>query len=578
MSTRDRVIVAGLVLAFAVLSAAVVLPSASPASSGASPSASTSSMQGYREGILGRPSSINPLTARTTADRSLVALVFSGLVRLGPGGTLVGDLAERWTVDDTGGVYTFELRDDAAWHDGTPVTAADVVYTVRTLSDSSYTGPAASSWREVTATEVDERTVRLELATPLGGFLQAATQPIAPSHLYQGIPLDQLADSPVNQEPIGSGPFRLVDWNAEQARLEPALAVGPPEEGPVEPSETGPPPTDTLATPAASARPERPLPYLPWIELQFFSDADALVRAYEDGDVDGAVGLSGDQAVALAETDGSRLLRYPRSTLTSVIFDLRAKRPEFRDARVRRALLAAVDRESLLDRVVGRAALRATAPIPPSSWAFDGTVSKDVAFDTKAAQKLLTDAGWKKLKGGWALPGAKKPYALELIAPDEASNPTAFATAEAVVADWKAFGLDATVVPLPVDEFVGARLREGRFATALLEVNIGLDPDLYPLLASTQTGVGGSNVAGLQDPALDKLLVAARAPGDEAARKAAYSTLQVRLAEQQYLLPLFFRDEPVVLRDVVEGPRIRQIGDVGERYWDVLTWRLATSR
>jgi hypothetical protein len=104
---------------------------------------------------------------------------------------------------------------------------------------------------------------------------------------------------------------------------------------------------------------------------------------------------------------------------------------------------------------------------------------------------------------------------------------------------------------------------------------VGLDPDLYPLLAASQTKAGGSNVIGLQDPDLDKLLVAARTPVDLATRIANYSALQARLADRTYLLPLVFRDEYVVFRNTVVGPESRLVGASGDRFWDVLTWRLA---
>ena len=110
---------------------------------------------------------------------------------------------------------------------------------------------------------------------------------------------------------------------------------------------------------------------------------------------------------------------------------------------------------------------------------------------------------------------------------------------------------------------------------AVLPLAVGLDPDLYPILASTQTRTGGSNVSGIQDPALDKLLAAARAPGTDEVRKAAYAALQARLAETFYILPLAFRDDYVVLRNTVQGPAPRSVGTSGDRFWDVLTWRLA---
>ena len=122
------------------------------------------------------------------------------------------------------------------------------------------------------------------------------------------------------------------------------------------------------------------------------------------------------------------------------------------------------------------------------------------------------------------------------------------------------------------------RLASGDFSAAVGDVTVGLDPDLYPLLASSQTVTGGSNVIGLQDPALDKLLVAARGPGTDDVRKAAYAALQKQLAAGRYLLPLAFADESIVVRDTVNGPPSRQVADPADRFWDVLTWRLAAGR
>ena len=134
-------------------------------------------------------------------------------------------------------------------------------------------------------------------------------------------------------------------------------------------------------------------------------------------------------------------------------------------------------------------------------------------YDPAAAQMALAKAGWTNGPDGWRLPKAKSALKIELLSPDLASNPAAFRTAEIVAGDWNAIGLSVTHVPLPPGEFVSGRLATGKFSAAVGDVTIGLDPDLYPLLASSQTVTGGSNVIGLQDPALDKLLRAARGPG-----------------------------------------------------------------
>lgn len=571
MTSRDRAVIAVLLVVLAVIAGGVALPAVAPVAtpapgaSGATPTAAV-----YREGILGRPESVSPFGARTQADRDLVALVFSGLVRLGQDDAIEPDLADHWAVDPTGAVYTFTLRPGAVWQDGLPVTAEDVAFTFRTLRDPAYAGPGGASWREVSVEVLDSRTVRFTLATPLGGFLAAFTQPIAPAHLLAGIPVAQLPDHPFGQQPVGSGPFELVSLNATEAVLVPSVAAG---------AADGPSPAamETPGTPAPSSSSDRIRPQLSRLEFHFFADASDLAAAYRAGQVDVASGLPPDVAASLGQLAGSHLLRYPRDTVTAVVFNLRPGRPELRDARLRTGLLAALDRDGMVAKVLDGLGTRADSLIPPQSWAFDPSKSPEVGYSLQGAAKSLQEAGWKKSAGHWIAPKAKKPYVLELISPDAASNPVAWATAEVVAEDWTAFGFTVNHVGLPGMEFVG-RLRSGAFQAAVLDVAIGLDPDLYPLLASTQTLTGGGNVAGLQDPGLDTKLVAARKPGTDGARRAAYADLQAYLAARQYLLPLYARDVAVVTSDRLLGPTARQLADPADRFWDVLTWRLAGGR
>ncbi len=577
MTRTDSFVVGTLVVLFAFIAGLVGVPSLLPAAStSAAPSAAPTlvASRSYREGILGRPISVSPLSARTQADRDLVSLVYSGLVRNGPGGSLVPDLAERWTVDPTGAIWTFELRQDARWHDGEPVTADDVEYTIGVLQDPGYTGPAAGSWDEVEVQTEGPGTVIFKLATPLGGFLQAATQPIAPAHLLADIPIEELADHSFGRQPIGSGPFAVASLSDASATLIPAVNLMAP---PVTAEPTAGP-TDSLATAPPVDRPSRPVPYLSGIEFTFFDTPQSLAMAYRAGAIDAASGLTAELGRDLASEPGSRTLRYPGATMTAVLLNLRPGHPEFADPAVRTALLEAIDRPRLITDAFATAAATAIGPIPPSSVLLDPAADVPVPFDSRAARTALTKAGWTTAADGWHLPKSTTPLIIELLSPDAGSNPAAFAAAEAVARDWRALGIVINHLPLPAGEFVTGRLKTGDFSAAVGDVTVGLDPDLYPLLASSQTVTGGSNVIGLQDPALDALLVAARGPGSEDARRAAYSALQQQLAKGRYLLPLAFADESVVVRDTVVGPSIRQVADPADRFWDVLTWRLAAGR
>ena len=577
MKLRDRALVAILSLALIGLSIAALAPSlhSSAGSVEPTPDIPEGPDRHYVEGVLGRATNASPFGARSAADRALVALLFRGLVRLGPGSSIASDLAARWDVDESGRTWTFHLRDGLYWQDGEPITADDVAFTVGVLSDPAYTGPSAESWGDVEATVIDQQTVQLRLTTPLGAFLQAATQPIAPAHLLAGVPPEALADHPFGVQPVGSGPFELVSLEPARALLTAAAPIEAPPGNPGRPNFATPRPPDSLASARPTAKPDVAVPYLSPFELRYYDDADTLRTDWDAGELDAASGLQPESAAALASTDGARLVSYPGTTLLAATLDLRTSRREFQDPAVRRALLEAIDRDALVSDILRRLGTRADSVIPASSPMFDAGVSKAVAFDPAAARKRLTDAGWKHAEGGWTPKGAKERLVIELLSPEESANPVAYATAAAVVKAWHDIGLAVRQVPLPATDLIGERIGRGDFQVAILPLAIGLDPDVYPLLAASQTRTGGSNVIGLQDPDLDKLLVAARTPVGEAARIAAYRALQERLAARTYVLPLAFRNEYVVFRDTVIGPAARPVGTSGDRYWDVLTWRLA---
>jgi len=570
----DRVVAGILSLALVGLSIAALAPSIGSSEGSLEPTPGPPPPRGYVEGVLGRATNASPFAARSAADRALVSLLFRGLVRLGPDSTVVGDLASRWEASADSRDWTFHLRPGLRWDDGEALTANDVAFTVAILSDPAYAGPGAESWRDVRATVIDPLTVMLHLTTPLGGFVQAATQPIAPEHILAGIPPEALPDEQFGAQPVGSGPYRLLFLEAGRASLAAATPVDPVDPG-GGPNFTTPRPTDSLASAAPTPRADVAVPYIRGFELRYFDDLETLTDAWEGGELDAVSGIQPEDVGALQAARPGRLVRYPGTTLLAANFDLRSTRTDFQDPKVRKALLEAIDRDGIVRDVLGGLGARADSLIPPSSSVFDAAKSPAVRFDLAAARKDLSDAGWKASDTSWTPNGAKAPLVIELLSPEESANPVAYATASLVVEAWHDLGLAVRQVPLPASELLGTRLAEGKFQVALVPLAIGLDPDLYPLLASSQTRTGGSNIAGLQDPALDALLVAARTPLAEPDRVAAYGALQARLAEQTYVLPLAFRDDFVLFRDTVSGPESRPVAASGDRYWDVLTWRLA---
>jgi len=474
-------------------------------------------------------------------------------------------------MDATGKTWTFRIRDDATWQDGEPVTADDVLFTVEALKSPEAAGAVAASWAEVEVAAVDELTVQFTLQSPVAGFLAATTQPLLPFHLLADVPFADLAGHEFARLPVGTGPYVLAELDDERAVLVAAALLPPPVEEPLDS-----PSLDPFGTPAPAATPALPVPYLERIEVHFFADAAALASALEDGAVDGAAGLPAPEAEALAATSGIERVAYPTTTLAAVLLNLRPSHAELDDGRVLTALLAAIDRDALVATTLGGDARRADALVPPLSWAFDAASAPQVKFDRKEAARLLRAAGWKQADGAWTAPRGKARYALEILTVPADASPRLAATAAFVRDAWTKLGLSVKLVELPASE-LAERLRAGTFSAAVVDIAMGLEPDLYPLLASSQVRASGSNLSGFQDPALDTLLEAARGVGTAEQRATAWKALLAGLAQRQPILPLAWSDEILLARGL-EGMVPRLIAGPGDRFWDVLGWRLATDR
>src|SRR4051794_39245135 len=144
MPARDRLLITGLAILFVGFSSVALAPSFAPGRDTTSPGPSGAPARRYVEGVLGHATNASPFGARSPIDKAIAALLFRGLVRLGPGDSIVGDLATRWESDPSGTTWTFHLRPGLTWQDGEPLTASDVVFTIGALSAPDYDGPGSA--------------------------------------------------------------------------------------------------------------------------------------------------------------------------------------------------------------------------------------------------------------------------------------------------------------------------------------------------------------------------------------------------------------------------------------------------
>jgi peptide/nickel transport system substrate-binding protein len=311
------------------------------------------------------------------------------------------------------------------------------------------------------------------------------------------------------------------------------------------------------------------------IELVFFDDAQSAAAQFAAGGLDSVGGLTPEQIDAALTVPGSRLVPYRWTSLLSVVLNQRVDHPEMRDVNARSGLLAAIDKKALLTTVLEGRGSTADIPIPSWSSAFDPTTLVPTPYDIADAISHLNTAGWQRTGTAWMAPKSTASYSLDLLTPDEASNPIVYRAAGQVAADWRAIGLDVTLDAEPAATYL-SRLGGGQFAAAVVDFEVGLDPDLGPLLLSSQVGSGGSNVSGIQDPALDQLLLTARKTIDPVDRQTAVSAVEKYVSTTDPILPLVFRDYDFVVSKRLQNVSGTQISDPSSRYWDVIDWRLAS--
>lgn len=495
----------------------------------------------YVEGVASSPSRINPLFAPLNAvDRDLTSLVFSGLVRLGAKGDVQPSLADSWTVAPDGRTYVFQLRDELFWHDGEPLDAQDVLFTIRAIQDPGFAGDAvlADLFRGVEVEASDERTVIMTLPGRFAPFLaRGATVGILPKHLLGELDATGLFGASFNQAPIGSGPFRLVDLTPAAAVLRSfdAYHLG------------------------------RPL--LERLEMRFYRDDAALLTALLNEEVGGALfrpGLAQDDILLLDSRS-----RWVRRSLHATTYSLVYLNPgvaPFDEVFVRLALQRGLDREELIERTLAGQALPLDSPIVRDLWAYVG-LPEAYAFDPTHAALLLRAAGWVKEAGVWTR--GDDPLRFSLTTSDD---PVQTKLAQEIARQWGQLGIQVEVQVSSASEFVEGVLLPRKFEAALVSVDPGPDPDPYPFWHSTQALGDGRNLASFSNPTADRLLENARQTTSATERARDYQAFQEIFAQELPALLLLTPTYQYVVRSDLQGLSPGLLLGLNARFRDAHLW------
>ncbi len=509
----------------------------------------------YAEALVGSLQRLNPLLdLYNPVDRDVNRLIFSGLLRFDARGAPQADLAESWGVSRDGRVYNFSLRTGVRWHDGEPLTAADVTFTIELIREAEGLIPddVRQFWQQVEVTALSPTALRFELPEPFAPFLDYLTFGVLPQHLLGGMYIGDLINAPFNLSPVGSGPYRFDRLLVEDDQI---LGV--------------------VLTAFADYYGEQH--YLDQVVFRYYYDAAAALAAYQEGEVQGIGQVAVDILPGVLAEPELSLYTGRKPELSLVLFNL--KNPEvpfFEAVEIRKALVMGLNRQWMIDRILQGQAIIANGPILPGTWAYYDEL-EPIPFDPEAAVNILKDAGYLidseddtiRQKEGVELH-------FELLHPDTELHQQ---LAEAIQADWLNLGVGVDLIPMPYEILIEEYLEERAFQAALVDLNLtrSPDPDPYPFWDQSQA-TGGQNYTQWDNRIASEYIEQARVTTDLSERQRMYRNFQVIFNEDLPALPLFYPVYNYAVDRQVRGVQMGQLFDSSDRFATLHQWFMVTGQ
>lgn len=507
----------------------------------------------FTEGIVGIPRFINPLLAVSDADRDLAALTYSGLMRATSNGTLIPDIAATYEISDDGLIYIFTVKDDAIFHDGTPVTADDIVFTITKAQDNALKSPRRASWDGVTVEKIGERQVRFTLKQPYAPFLENTTIGILPKHIWDNVSIEQFNFSQFNIEPVGSGPYRVKNITRNKSGIPISYTMVSFKDFPLG------------------------RPYINEITIKFYANEEELAAAFDGGDIESVNALSPKTANELSKK-GGRILRSPLPRVFGIFFN-QNQAPVLIDRAVREALDTAVDRKAIVETVLYGYGTMIEGPIPPGSLGYAAREENAVDGESQRLQKardILEKNGWKRGEDGTYEKKVKKRterLSFSISVPNVAELKN---VAEMVSVAWRTLGADVEIKIFETGDLNQNVIRPRKYDALLFGEIIGRDTDLFAFWHSSQRNDPGLNIALYANSAADKLLEDARSINDTDARIAKYEKFQNEILDDTPAVFLYAPDFIYLLPNRVHGIEPGPVTTPSERFLNIREWFIET--
>lgn len=462
-----------------------------------------------RAGMQTDPVGLDPHLTSATATRNMMENVYDTLVMLDSTGQIVPGLAESWESSEDGLTWTFNLREGVTFHNGDPLTASDVVFSINRIKDPEVASPRAGDFAVVESVEAaDDLTVVFNLSQPFSPLLTKLA--FSTNVIVSEAVITEHGDA--QDVVVGTGPFQFVEY-IPQTRL--VLTRF----------------DDYWGVDDAGNQ----LPYLDGITFTFFPDPAARTTAIQTGSVDWVEYVSAADVTLLQADPNVNVVGGLSANFRAIYMNTTVE--PFTDARVRQAIAHAVDEQSIIDLALfGTGGVLAEGTTIPAGNFYAIEANPFTGRDLERARELLAEAGFPD------------GFEFELYVTstyDFLRDP-----AEVIQANLADVGIRANIRTEDWSVYLPA-VFEGNYTATILGTSGQADPDDF--LFSQFHSSSANNLTGISDPELDALLEQGRALADPEERREVYLAAQARLLELSPMAFLFHSAQYTAMRPNVQG-------------------------
>ncbi|KKT28540.1 MAG: Extracellular solute-binding protein family 5 [Candidatus Yanofskybacteria bacterium GW2011_GWA1_44_21] len=502
----------------------------------------------FTEGVIGEPRHINPLLSQTNdADRDLVSLIYSGLLKYNENGKLIPALAKSYEISSDGLNYTVYLKPNAVWHDGRAVTAGDIIFTVNAAQNPDYGSLQRINWQGVEVEKINDTAVMFKLKNKYAQFLNNLTLPIIPEHIWSDVKPINFALSDLNLKPIGSGPYQFKKLKKDSSGRVVSYEL------------------------ESNKKFYDGRPYVDKMTIQFYGTEDELIDAYNKNEVAnlGYISPQNLKKIKFKQRLHIEELKLPR--YFAVFFNTSQSRL-LADKNIRLALNYGTDKGALVKTILDDKGNAVNSPLVGEVTGMSDI--QKYSYDPDMAKKILAATGWGNPDENGILSKNKDSLKLTLVT---STWPELSQVANILKDQWKKIGVDLDVKVYPTTSLQDA-IKNRDYQMLLFGEILTIDPDPFSLWHSSQKREPGLNLALYDNKTADNILEDARQTLNPLERMKKYDDFQKILVEDA---PAVFLYNPYYIyahSKNIRGFESKIISMPSDRFVNVEKWYINTKR